>query len=59
MELLDVNINALSTGGVCDQQDNADRIINFAKVAQCQESRDARRRTIAHCKRPFNTEDIG
>lgn len=45
----------LSTGGVCDQQDNADKMIDSAKSLGVT-NKDT---LIAHRKHPRNAEDIG
>jgi hypothetical protein len=53
-------INALlSTGGVCDQQDNADKMIDFAKSASVKNQDALIAAAITYRKHPRNTEDIG
>ena len=52
-------INALlSTGGVCDQQDNADNMIDFAKSAGVTNTADLIAAAIAYRKHPRNADDI-
>jgi len=53
-------INALlSTGGVCDQQDNADKIIDFAKSPGVKNQDALIAAAIAYRKHPRNAQDIG
>ena len=53
-------INALlSTGGVCDQQDNADKMIDFAKSPGVQNQDALIAAAIAYRQHPRNAEDIG
>ncbi|KAF8503356.1 hypothetical protein F5888DRAFT_1606605, partial [Russula emetica] len=53
-------INALlSTGGVCDQQDNADKMIDFAKSAGVKNQDALIAAAIAYRKQPRNQELIG
>jgi hypothetical protein len=53
-------INALlSTGGVCDQQDNADKMIDFAKSPGVKSEDALIAAAIACRKHPCNSEDIG
>ena len=53
-------INALlSTGGVCDQQDNADNMIDFAKSPGITNEADLIAAAIEYRKNPRNADDIG
>ena len=53
-------INALlSTGGVCDQQDNADNMIDFAKSSGVTNQAALVAAAIAYRQHPRNAEDIG
>ena len=53
-------INALlSTGGVCDQQDNADSMIDFANSAGVTNQADLIAAAIAYRQHPRNADDIG
>ncbi|KAI0273381.1 hypothetical protein BC834DRAFT_965921 [Gloeopeniophorella convolvens] len=53
-------INALlATGGVCDQQDNADSMIDFAKSTGVTNGPALIAAAVAYRKHPRNAEDIG
>jgi hypothetical protein len=53
-------INALlSTAGVCDQQDNADKMIDFAKSPGVTNQDALIAAAIAYRKHPRNAEDVG
>jgi hypothetical protein len=53
-------INALlSTGGVCDQQDNADKMIDFAKSPGVKNQDALIAAAIAYRRHPRNAQDIG
>ncbi|KAH9966885.1 hypothetical protein BC827DRAFT_1124987, partial [Russula dissimulans] len=53
-------INALlSTGGVCDQQNNADNMIDFAKSAGVTNTPELIAAAIAYRQHPRNADDIG
>jgi hypothetical protein len=53
-------INALiSTGGVCDQQDNADNMIDFAKSPGVTNQAALIAAAIAYRQHPRNADDIG
>jgi len=53
-------INALlSTGGACDQQDNADNMIDFANSAGVTNQADLIAAAIAYRQHPRNADDIG
>ncbi|KAH9996900.1 hypothetical protein BJV77DRAFT_1059281 [Russula vinacea] len=53
-------INALlSTGGVCDQQDNADNMIDFAKSPGVTNQAALIAAAVAYRQHPRNADDIG
>jgi hypothetical protein len=53
-------INALlSTAGVCDQQNNADNMIDFANSPGVTNQADLIAAAIAYRKHPRNADDIG